>query len=159
MPSFRQDATAFNQPLSFDTSKVTNMGTMFAVRYARAPAPNLQSGPRPVHAACAAATTRRPPASRPVPRPASYALLSTRQSAAAFNQPLSFDTSKVTNMGHMFYVRSARALPPSLESGSPRACRLRRRHPTPSRLPARTSPRIVCPAFDSAARDDVQPAA
>ena len=49
---------------------------------------------------------------RPTPRSASYALLSTRQLASAFNQPLSFDTSKVTSMGYMFYVRSARALPP-----------------------------------------------
>jgi hypothetical protein len=39
-------------------------------------------------------------------------LPSTRQNTYAFNQPLSFDTSKVTNMYHMFYVRSARALPP-----------------------------------------------
>jgi hypothetical protein len=30
--------------------------------------------------------------------------------ASAFNQPLSFDTSKVTSMGWMFSVRSARAL-------------------------------------------------
>jgi len=36
--------------------------------------------------------------------------LSTRQNAQAFNQPLSFDTSKVTIMTHMFSVRSARAL-------------------------------------------------
>ena len=70
---------------------------------------------------------------------------STRQEARAFNQPLSFDASKVTNMYVMFAVRSARALAPnSLESGLPRACRLRRRRLTPSRLPARTSPRIAC---------------
>jgi len=37
-------------------------------------------------------------------------LLSTRQAANAFNQPLSWDTSNVTGMRHMFYVRSARAL-------------------------------------------------
>jgi hypothetical protein len=48
------------------------------------------------------------------PRPTSHALLSTRQSAPSFNQPLSFDTSKVTDMYGMFYfyVRSARALTP-----------------------------------------------
>ena len=39
--------------------------------------------------------------------PASYTLLSTRQSTEAFNQPLSFDTSSVTDMSYMFYVRSA----------------------------------------------------
>eukprot|EP00964_Phaeocystis_antarctica_P072166 scaffold44095_cov50-Phaeocystis_antarctica.AAC.2 len=56
-----------------------------------------------------------PPASRPTPRPASYALLSTRQGASAFNQPLSFDTSSVTTMYHMFSVRSTHALaPPNL---------------------------------------------
>jgi hypothetical protein len=38
--------------------------------------------------------------------------LSTRQVASVFNQPLSLDTSKVTNMVHMFTVRSARALVP-----------------------------------------------
>ena len=48
----------------------------------------------------------------PAPLPASHARLSTRQGAWAFNQPLSFDTSNVTNMGYMFAVRSARALTP-----------------------------------------------
>ena len=32
--------------------------------------------------------------------------------ARAFNQPLSFDTSSVTDMRYMFYVRSSRALLP-----------------------------------------------
>ena len=88
-------------------------------------------------------------------------LPSTRQRAWAFNQPLSWDTSKVTNMGWMFQVRPARALAPkSLESSLPRACRLRRRRPTPSHLPACTSPRIACaPPFDSAGRVRLQPAA
>jgi len=36
------------------------------------------------------------------------ALPSTRQSATAFNQPLSFDTSSVTTMSDMFFVRSLR---------------------------------------------------
>eukprot|EP00964_Phaeocystis_antarctica_P073912 scaffold45395_cov60-Phaeocystis_antarctica.AAC.3 len=66
-------------------------------------------------------------------------------------------------MGNMFWVRSARAaaraLAPSLESGPPRACRLRRRRPTPCRLPARTSLRVACPPFDSAECGGVQPAA
>ena len=75
-----------------------------------------------------------------------------------FNADISsWDTSKVTTMFQMFQVRPARALrPPSLESGVPRACRLRRRRPTPSRLPgAHLSPRIACPSFDSAVRDGV----
>ena len=36
LPSTRQFTTAFNQPLSLDTSKVTNMHAMFTVRSARA---------------------------------------------------------------------------------------------------------------------------
>eukprot|EP00964_Phaeocystis_antarctica_P055512 scaffold32656_cov108-Phaeocystis_antarctica.AAC.3 len=77
-----------------------------------------------------------------------------------FNADISnWDTSVVTNMDSMFWVRSARALAHSLESGPPRACRLRRRHPTPSRPPGRTSSRIPCPPFDSAGYVGVQPAA
>jgi len=156
LPSTRQDARAFNQPLSWDTSKVTNIGGMFYVRPARALAPNsLESGlpPARVHAACAPP----PHALRPLGphlAPHRMPLPLTRQDARAFNQPLSWDTSKVTNIGGMFTVRSARALTAnSLESGLPRACRLRRRRLTPSRLPARTSPRFSCaPPFDSAVR-------
>ena len=37
------------------------------------------------------------------------ALLPALQGASSFNQPLHFDTSKVTNMVAMFSVRSARA--------------------------------------------------
>ena len=59
-----------------------------------------------------AAATQRPHASRAAPLSASHARLSTRQDADKFNQPLSFDTSKVTTTYGMFYVRSARALPP-----------------------------------------------
>jgi surface protein len=64
-----------------------------------------------MHAACAATPT---PSRLPVhtPRPASRALLSTRQGASAFNQLVSFDTSKVTDMHGMFSVRPARALAP-----------------------------------------------
>ena len=50
---------------------------------------------------------------------------STRQKASSFNQPLSFDTSKVTIMAFMFYVRFTRVPcgpPPSLHSGRLRAC-------------------------------------
>ena len=55
---------------------------------------------------------QRPRASRAAPLPTSHARLSIRQYAKAFNQPLSFDTSKVTDMNRMFEVRSARALAP-----------------------------------------------
>ena len=87
------------------------MYAMFQVRSARALAPTAMSQALPVHATCVAAT-QRPHVSRALPLLASHARLSTRQLATAFNQPLSFDTSKVTDMGHMFYVRSARALWP-----------------------------------------------
>ena len=95
---------------------------MFYVRSPRVPCPpSLWSGLPRARAACATAAPSplRPPG--PPPRPASHALLSTRQRASAFNQPLSFDTSSVTDMDRMFYVRSEPALPPSIQSGPPRA--------------------------------------
>ena len=88
------------------------MGAMFSVRSARALPPSLLSRALPVHADCVAAT-QRPHASRAVPLPTSHARLSIRQRASVFNQPISFDTSKATNMQLMFYVRSARALTPT----------------------------------------------
>jgi hypothetical protein len=64
-----------------------------------------------------------PPLPQALPPPGAHLaphrtpLLSTRQSEfrvySAFNQPLSFDTSSVTNMYAMFVVRSARALAPT----------------------------------------------
>jgi len=51
----RQSASAFNQPLSWDTSSVTDMRYMFQVRFARAPASSLHSWVLCLHAACAAA--------------------------------------------------------------------------------------------------------
>ena len=109
--SARQQAAAFNQLLSFDTSSVTDMSYMFYVRSAHALSPSaFTAGPsRRTCRLCPAADPRRP-ASRPTPRPASHVLLSTRQGAYAFNQPLSFDTSSVTDMNEMFAVRSAHAL-------------------------------------------------
>ena len=78
-----------------------------------------------MHAACTT-TAPTPPSGLPAGTspPASYGLLATRQQASAFNQPLSFDTSSVTNMYWMFFVRSTRALAPSFQLGHPRACRL-----------------------------------
>jgi hypothetical protein len=111
LPSTRQN-TAFNQPLSLDTSKVTTMDRMFYVRSARALAPNsLESGLPPCMP-----LAPRPPYTLPPPgphlAPHRMPLPSTRQLASAFNQPLSLDTSKVTDMSNMFSVRSARALAP-----------------------------------------------
>jgi hypothetical protein len=145
----------FNQPLSLDTSKVTNMVHMFTVRSARAPwSPSLESGLPPC-------TPLAPPPPHALPPPGPHLaphrtpLPSTRQNAYAFNQPLSWDIPEVTTMTHMFLVRSARPLTPnSLESGLPPCMPLAPPpRPTPSRLPARISPRIACacaPPFDSA---------
>jgi len=100
----RQGASAFNQPLSLDTSSVTNMGWMLKVRV-----PSVQSAPpctlrappppptRPPHALAPPTPLRRPPH---VPR------CDSGQEATAFNQPLTLDTSSNTNMHYMFYVRS-----------------------------------------------------
>ena len=130
--STRQGAWAFNQPLSFDTSSVTTMQDMFKVRSARALSPPALSRALPVHAACVAAT-QRPHASRPVYLfPRRMPALSTRQAAYAFNQPLSFDTSKVTDMRYMFDVRSARALGPPASSPSSCTPFALYRRPTPS---------------------------
>ena len=87
------------------------MWGMFYVHSARALPPPALSRSLPVHAATAVAT-QRPHASRAVPLPVSHARLSTRQSASAFNQALSFDMSSVTDKRDMFSVRSARALGP-----------------------------------------------
>jgi len=50
-----QHASAFNQPLSWDTSSVTNMYQMFGVRFARAPASSLRTWVLCLHPACATA--------------------------------------------------------------------------------------------------------
>eukprot|EP00964_Phaeocystis_antarctica_P067006 scaffold40552_cov36-Phaeocystis_antarctica.AAC.1 len=63
LPSFRnsrQYASAFNQPLSVDTSSVRNMQQMFQARSSPCPAPNLQSS-HPLRAACTAVARRLPP--------------------------------------------------------------------------------------------------
>ena len=93
------------------------MQHMFRVRSARALATLALCQAILVHANCPTPSD----SSRAAPIPASHARLSTRQRAYAFSQPLSFDTSKVTTMRNMFYVRSARALPPQPSVG-PSAC-------------------------------------
>ena len=228
LSSTRQGASVFNQPLTFDTSSVTNMSDMFRVR-SGVPCPRSpQLGP-PLHVACAAAAASYPlphpsphaahfvcplfhsagrvgvqpaadfrhvqrhkherhvsgafrralppistvgssparclrrcrptPSCLPARMPlASYVLLLTRQNARAFNQPLSLDTSKATDMTAMFYVRSARAL--RLIPTRVFVCTLHappppHTHPTPSPHAAH----YVCPLFHSAGCVGVQPAA
>ena len=66
----RQNAHAFNQPLSWDTSGVTHMGDMFAVRCSPRPVPPklYWSHLSLLHVACTHTTVaRRPPASQPAP--------------------------------------------------------------------------------------------
>ena len=102
----RQNALAFNQPLSFDTSSVRYMSGMFKVCSER------DLHPIPYQSqALSCRLLALPPQNLPSPT-VPYALLPTRQHATTFNQPLSFDTSKVSDMHAMFEVPSARALRP-----------------------------------------------
>ena len=79
LPSFTwQGAPAFNQPLSFDTSSVTNMHLMFEARSARARPSASTVGPSQ-RAACITAASTRPPASQPACRPSSHASLLLRR--------------------------------------------------------------------------------
>ena len=150
--STRQDASSFNQPLSFDTSSVKDMGYMFNVRFARA-LPAASTDGSSLRTACAAAATPRPPVSWPARRPSSYASLLTRQYASSFNQPLSLDTSSVTDMTYMFMVRSGRALPAASAAGpSLHAACVAAASPCPPDHPARTSPLLLCFPLHSAGR-------
>ena len=64
--------------------------------------------------------------------------------ALAFNQPLSFDTSSVTSMGWMFYVRSSPYPAPNLQSSPPLrlACTAVARRRPASKTAARPAPRM-----------------
>ena len=77
--SARQYARVFNQPLSFNTSSVTTVSSMFEVRSARVACPQSVYSSPPLRVACAVVTHRfRSPSSHLLAsaRPASYALLS-----------------------------------------------------------------------------------
>ena len=150
----RQQAYKFNQPLSWDTSRVSNMWLMFYVLLSAALcAPHLQSCPP--HCARAACTAvgrcLLPPGPQPAPpltprKPSVRPACDPRQYAHAFNQPLSWDTSSVTTMHAMFYVRASPAsLPrpmcaPNLQS-RPRSCTLLALHALLFRLGR--GPRVV----------------
>eukprot|EP00964_Phaeocystis_antarctica_P153865 scaffold122303_cov48-Phaeocystis_antarctica.AAC.1 len=62
------------------------------------PRPRTSSRALPCMRLAPAHRAHRPLASRPTPRPASCAVLVTRQDTREFNQPLSLDTSSVTSM-------------------------------------------------------------
>jgi len=125
---------------------------MFSVRSARALAPQALSR---AFSPCMSLVvpppcTPGPPASRLAPLPpASHALPSTRQGASAFNQPLSFDTSSVTNMYQMFNVRSARALGPQASSQAPCMQSLPPRIPSLPPPGTHLAPHYTRPPFDS----------
>merc|ERR1712194_718553 len=74
------DAQAFNQPLSFDTSKVTTMRHMF-------------------YASFGGSVFNQPLSFDTSSVPDMFGMF---QDAYKFNQPLSFDTSSVTSMTEMF---------------------------------------------------------
>ena len=121
--------------------------------------PGLSFHCRGLPAACAT-NHPAPPGSRLLARISSMRSLFTRQGASAFNQPLSLDTSRVTDMALMFYVRSARALP---SASTVRASLLLAPpttppHPAPASLPACRPSSYAFPSY-SAGRVGVQPAA
>eukprot|EP00964_Phaeocystis_antarctica_P073028 scaffold44781_cov43-Phaeocystis_antarctica.AAC.1 len=120
-PSFNEDVS------SWDTSSVTTMSGMFNVRPARASPPMSSWVPPCILLAPPPPTPARLPLCMSPP----MSHLLTRQEAAVFNQPLSFDTSSVRNMLGMFLVRLARASS-SMSSWVLPARYLHRRRPTPS---------------------------
>ena len=99
------------------TSSVTNMNGMFRVRSSPCPAPKLQPSPL-LHAACTAVARHLPPAGLHLTTHRMCPRFDSRQGASAFNQPLSFDTSSVSNMGLMFYGASAFNQPLSFDTSS-----------------------------------------
>ena len=116
-----QHAHSFNQPLSFDTTRLATMNCMFCVRASSSPScsppPKSAVAPSVLHAACTAVARRLPPPGQQFAPRTVCPAYDPRQSASAFNQPLSFDTSSVTNMDRFLDVRtSPRALPSNLLS-------------------------------------------
>eukprot|EP00964_Phaeocystis_antarctica_P045270 scaffold26050_cov53-Phaeocystis_antarctica.AAC.1 len=87
-----------------------------------------------MHAACTASTRRLP-----LPRAASPRIvcppIDSRQGASAFNQPLSFNTSSVTDMGSMFAVRSSSCSASYLRRGRPPPAAPRPVYLAPHRIP------------------------
>ena len=122
---------------------------MFIVRSARAVWPPSLESDLPRARRSRRRRLRARPASRPAPRPASHAPpFDSAGCDGVQPQPLSFDTTKVTDMGAMFYVCSARALvPKSLASDLPSASPLAPPLPTgpPASRPAPRPPSYAPP--------------
>eukprot|EP00964_Phaeocystis_antarctica_P021150 scaffold11709_cov51-Phaeocystis_antarctica.AAC.1 len=68
-----RSASAFNQPLSLDTSSVTTMYKMFSVRSSQCPAPNCSRALSPARCVRSSAASRLPSG---IPRSAPHAFLS-----------------------------------------------------------------------------------
>ena len=166
-PSTRQAASAFNQPLSLDTSSVTTMYAMFDVRSARALGPQALSRafspcmplvvPPPHHTG--------PPACRLplLSPPASHALPST--GAGRVDLQPAAELRHLQRHDHGLHVRCAlracpwpQALSRAFSLCMPLVCRHHTTGPPACRLPL-LSPPIACPPFDSAEREGLQPAA
>ena len=101
----RQGAVAFNQLLSWDTSRVTDVSDMFKVRTSPRPAPTICSC-SPLPGTLRSHSIARRACRLPARSPTRTVCLACdpRQHAEAFNQPLSWDTSRVKNMFSMLYV-------------------------------------------------------
>ena len=84
----RQGAHAFNQPLSFGTSRVTNMAAMFHVCCSPRASPLISAQSSPLPCPLRASRARLPPpASRPAARSAPCALLATLGTGRVGLQP------------------------------------------------------------------------
>ena len=102
-----QRASAFNQPLSFDTSSVTDMSYMFVVRCSTCPTPNLQTSPS-LHAAftihhCRPARHLPPPG----PQPASHRMPSSRLSAGRVGVQPAAELRHLQRHNHELHVLRA----------------------------------------------------
>ena len=150
---------------SWDTSSVTDMSYMFYVRSAHALAPSAFTA-RPSRRACrsCAAAGQCPPASRPAPHSASYALPPPSHTSLRIIRP-PFDSAvrvgvqpaaelrHVQRHGHELHVLRALSVcprPPAFSRALSPFMPLA--PPSPHARARRTSPRIVRPPFDSAVR-------
>ena len=123
----RQGGSAFNQPLSFDTSSVTSMYSMFHVRFSPCPAPNLPSSPLPNAVRAPPSPAALPP---PGPHLAAHRMPSVRLPAVRFGVQPAAELRHVQRHEHGLHVRGAFLPVPCSQSAvkpSPERCAPRRR--------------------------------
>ena len=131
----RQGASVFNQPLSFDTSRVTTMHGMFYVRSSPCSATNLQPRP-PLHGACASVVRRLLPLG---PQLAPHRMPSVRLSAARVGVQPAAELRHVQRHNHGVHVPGALLplpFPQSTVEPSPARCVRRGCPPLPASRPA-----------------------